>query len=248
VFSRRSIDGDTGEYADTGTYVNTVEYSRTEWYSWGMHERLSRQERKSQTRERLLDAAAEVFAQRGFEAASLDEVAAAAGYTKGAVYSNFAGKTDLLVALLERRIEVQSAEYSQRFEGQDFETVARGMQAASAEQPESEKQFLVLAIEFWLHAMRDDKTRVLMAEQYEHARTVVSTFMVSAGYGSARHDPGMAPRDMAIVIEALGVGLALQAALDPDHVNLGLEAVVVAKLLGLPPPDDPAPGAQPSET
>jgi len=57
-----------------------------------MNERLSRQERKAQTRERLLDAAAQVFAQRGFEAASLDEVAAAAGYTKGAVYSNFAAR------------------------------------------------------------------------------------------------------------------------------------------------------------
>jgi len=49
------------------------------------------------------------------------------------------------------------------------------------------------------------------------------------------------------VIEALGVGLALQAALDPKHVNLGLEAEVVAKLLGLPAPNDSAPGEQPSE-
>ncbi len=77
-----------------------------------MQERLNRQERKSQTRERLIDAAAVVFAQRGFEAASLDEVAAAAGYTKGAVYSNFASKTDLFIALIERRIEVQSAEHT----------------------------------------------------------------------------------------------------------------------------------------
>ncbi len=92
-----------------------------------MNERLSRQERKAQTRERLIDAAAQVFAQRGFEAASLDEVAAAAGYTKGAVYSNFASKTDLLIALLERRIEVQSAEYAHRFEGQDAEEIARDL-------------------------------------------------------------------------------------------------------------------------
>jgi len=64
--------------------------------------RLNRGQRKAQTREQLLDAATRVFAERGFEAASLDEVAAAAGYTKGAVYSNFASKTDLVIALIER--------------------------------------------------------------------------------------------------------------------------------------------------
>ena len=89
-----------------------------------MQERLSRQERKSQTRERLLDAAAQVFARRGFESASLDEVAAAAGYTKGAVYSNFASKTDLVIALIVRRIEVQTAEHARRFDGQDLAAMA----------------------------------------------------------------------------------------------------------------------------
>ena len=99
-----------------------------------MHERLNRQERKSQTRERLIDAAAQVFARQGFEAASLDEVAAAAGYTKGAVYSNFASKTDLFIALIERRIEVQTAEHERRFEGLDLQAMARGLR----EQPDRE--------------------------------------------------------------------------------------------------------------
>jgi AcrR family transcriptional regulator len=57
--------------------------------------------RRQQTREYLLQAAAEVFAERGFHAASIDEVAAAAGFTKGAVYSNFKNKEDLFLALLE---------------------------------------------------------------------------------------------------------------------------------------------------
>jgi AcrR family transcriptional regulator len=203
-----------------------------------MNERLNREERKAQTRERLIDAAAQVFAQRGVEAATLDEVAAAAGYTKGAVYSNFASKTDLLIALLERRIESQSAEYSQRFEGQDIDSVARGLLVPADHMEESERQFLMLFAEFWLHAMRDERARLLIAEQYEPARMVVGKFLVDSGYEKLAEEPRLQPRDMAIVIEALGTGLAMQAALDPEHVRLGLEAEVMMKLLGLPVPPD----------
>jgi len=64
-------------------------------------EPLTPERRRQQTREYLLQAAARVFAERGFHGASLDEVAAAAGFTKGAVYSNFKNKEDLFLALLE---------------------------------------------------------------------------------------------------------------------------------------------------
>lgn len=199
-----------------------------------MQDRLSRQERKSQTRERLLDAAAAVFARRGFETATLDEVAAAAGYTKGAVYSNFASKTDLLIALIERRLEVQSAEQLARFEGLDAELITRAMQGHEYHETESERQWLVLAVEFWLHAMRDDRTRTLMAEQYERARTFVGTELIAPAYARSGQEPPLAPRDMAIVIESLGIGLSFQAALDPKAVRLSLESEVIARLAGLP--------------
>lgn len=222
-------------------YVNTVAYANTKWYLLAMHDRLNRQERKSQTRERLLDAAAVVFAERGFETASLDEVAAAAGYTKGAVYSNFESKADLLIALLKRRIEVQSAQYSQRIEGQDVDTVVRRLTAGGPDRlPDSERQFLVLLVEFWLFAMREERTRPLMAEQYERGRTFIGGLIASL-YASAGQQPPMAPRDLAIVIEALGVGLAFQAALDPGAVRLSLESEVMARLLGLQLAADPAP-------
>ena len=210
-----------------------------------MNERLNRQDRKTQTRERLIDAAARVFAQRGFEAASLDEVAAAAGYTKGAVYSNFASKTDLFIALIERRIEVQSAEHSQRFEGLDLGSMARGLEEQPDRDSESEKQWVVLAVEFWLHAMRDERARLLMAEQYERARTV-SGELIASIYGKAGQQPPFAPRDLAIVIEALSVGLAFQAALDPAHVRMSLQAEVLARLLGLPTPGMAATPTEPA--
>src|SRR6478609_4257119 len=68
---------------------------------------------KDEVRARVLHAAGEVFAERGFAAASLDQVAAAAGFTKGAVYSNFGSKDELFLALMEaegvRRVEVVEA-------------------------------------------------------------------------------------------------------------------------------------------
>jgi len=198
-----------------------------------MPERLTRQERKAQTRERLLDAAAQVFAERGFEAASLDQVAAAAGYTKGAVYSNFAGKTDLVIALLQRRIEVQSAQFDQRFAGRATGEIAREMLEPADVISDSDRQFLVLAVEFWLHAMRDEQARNLIAQQYELARGVVARFLAESGYDAAVAEPHLAPRDLAIVIEALGTGLAMQALLDPAHVRLSLESEVMSRLFGM---------------
>ncbi|HEV2920825.1 MAG TPA: helix-turn-helix domain-containing protein, partial [Actinomycetota bacterium] len=70
-------------------------------------DRQTRAQRRQQTRARLLDAAGQVFARRGFHAATVDEVADAAGYTKGAVYSNFANKEELFLALLDQRIAAQ---------------------------------------------------------------------------------------------------------------------------------------------
>ncbi len=64
--------------------------------------RLSRSERQTQTRESLITAATALFARRGYDATSVDEIAEKAGVTHGAVYSNFGGKEELLRAVLER--------------------------------------------------------------------------------------------------------------------------------------------------
>lgn len=67
-----------------------------------MVERWTRERRLEHTRSLLLDAAEEVFAEKGFMAASLDDIASAAGYTKGAIYKHFAAKEDLFLAVSDR--------------------------------------------------------------------------------------------------------------------------------------------------
>src|SRR4051812_35448590 len=64
--------------------------------------RLSRQDSREQTTQRLLDAAQKLIARKGLDAASVENIAAAAGYSRGAFYSNFKGKDDLFIELLRR--------------------------------------------------------------------------------------------------------------------------------------------------
>jgi AcrR family transcriptional regulator len=79
--------------------------------------RLTREQQKERTREELLSAAARVFAQKGYEGASIDDVAAEAGFTKGAFYSNFASKDDVFIALVEDRSRNWTMAAARAYEG-----------------------------------------------------------------------------------------------------------------------------------
>src|SRR5512141_975059 len=120
------------------------------WYIGAMTDaaptrRLDRQAMKERTRERLLDAAAVVFARRGIEAASLDEVAEAAGYTKGAIYSNFSSKTELIAALMDRRITQQLAASEVDLEGVTLEQGLRALDVSARAAAEADRLSPLLA-------------------------------------------------------------------------------------------------------
>jgi AcrR family transcriptional regulator len=83
--------------------------------------RLTRAESKALTRQRLLEAAGELVAAQGFAATSIEEIAEAAGYTIGAIYSNFGSKEALILALLEEHMSASMAELAQVFDEADGE-------------------------------------------------------------------------------------------------------------------------------
>ena len=102
--------------------------------------RRTRSDTKAQTRSDLIAAARQVFLARGFHQATLDEIAEQAGYTKGAVYSNFAGKDDLFLALLEEHYVRRTEAYTDVFvsaesEEQIYRAVAQVMLDAYAREP-----------------------------------------------------------------------------------------------------------------
>jgi AcrR family transcriptional regulator len=77
-----------------------------------IRKRLSREDSREQTTQRLLDAAQKLIAKKGLEAASVENIAAAAGYSRGAFYSNFSSKDDLFIELLRREHEKFTAEFN----------------------------------------------------------------------------------------------------------------------------------------
>lgn len=125
-------------------------------------EPLTPERRRQQTRDHLLAAAAQVFAERGFHGASLDEVAAVAGFTKGAVYSNFKNKEDLFLALFKASYDREMAALHETMEASevppedrlaDFVTLIREQTA------EAGPSFGLLFQEFWLYAARNPDVR-----------------------------------------------------------------------------------------
>jgi AcrR family transcriptional regulator len=184
--------------------------------------------RKDEVRARVLQAAGEVFADRGFAAASLDQVAAAAGFTKGAVYSNFGSKDDLFLALMTaevaRRVDVVEAAL------QETADLRGALAAVGAELSRREATWQLLFLEFWQRAVRDpDVRRAFVASRRDlRARIaeVVSRFL-------AEHPvrTGWDAESLTVVLIALSNGLALEALPDPTAVPDDLLTHVLADLV-----------------
>src|SRR5206468_398295 len=108
----------------------------------------------------LITAARTVFVRRGFHAASLDEIAEEAGYTKGAVYSNFHGKDDLFLAVFGDYFRERAEAYREIvFDHQDIEESYRAVARFWRDANESEPEWARLIAEFLVHASRDEWLR-----------------------------------------------------------------------------------------
>src|SRR3954470_9856867 len=112
--------------------------------------------RKARTRAALLDAAARVYARRGFDGATLDEVADEAGFTKGAVYAHFGSKDNLLLALMEEYVAAEVAEQVALFDRSET-TWKRPLAGSDQWMRELEERpdLFRLLIEFWVASQRD---------------------------------------------------------------------------------------------
>ena len=166
-------------------------------------QRSKRQEKREQTRTALLDAAERLWAERGIHGASLDEIAAAAGLTKGAVYSNFTGKTDLLLALLDRHTQ---ANLTLRIRAADAKPVA------------------MLLMEFWLYGMRDYAAGWRIADWYHQRRGALA--------GELTDTDELPAADRAAFVLAMELGLTFQHLLDPERVPAETYAAGLRLVLG----------------
>ena len=180
--------------------------------------RLTREQKKALTRRQLLQAAEEVFLRRGFHRAGLEEVAEEAGFTRGAVYSNFEGKDDLFLALLDERIERRMRQLDEATAGlETLEDLARRDARRWMMQVGQEPEWRLLLMEFWTHAARDPRLRRELAAR--HAHQVEAAAKVLEEAAAELSETLVLPAcHIARAVIAMGRGVTLEWLVDPDGV------------------------------
>jgi AcrR family transcriptional regulator len=214
--------------------------------------RKTQAERREETRELVLAAAARVFAQRGFHATSLDAIAEEAGFSRGAVYYNFADKEELFLELLDRRCAERAQDLRAVFaDTPEDDVAATSRQAQLAAQHAldamtGDPEWRALYLEFLAQAARDPAFRRRFAKRSQEMRgaledvVVGRTQLVSGALG-------MEPEQLAVVIDALGTGLWAHhmlhgpRAVPPDLFSQALALIVdgiAARAAATPQPQE----------
>jgi AcrR family transcriptional regulator len=191
--------------------------------------RLTRSERQAETRGELLAAAARVFARRGYDAASVAEIAEEAGYSHGAVYSNFEGKQDLFLALYEHWVarRVEEIEASSRAEA----TVVERARAAADDWMRRfarDAEPFLLRLEFAVRAARDPKLRRALGLRVGAVPLAIRRLLEDRA--KAQELP-LPPDEIALGLQALSLGLALEELSNPGAVRSGLAGDLAGLLL-----------------
>ena len=186
---------------------------------------------REEVRRRILAAATEVFLERGFGGASVDEIAAAAGFSKGAVYSNFEDKDALFLALVDEEFAWRLDQLRAALEDAPddphagAEVAGRSMIRALA----AHQDLHVLFSEFRVHADRSPDTRRRFAQRRSEIRTTLAE-TVAAYADRAGVQLTMPPDHLATVLLALTNGLALERLGQPEAVPDELFGEVIAML------------------
>jgi len=183
-----------------------------------MSPRLSRAEQNDRNRALLLAAARRVFLERGYYAATLDQIADEAGFSKGAVYSRFASKADMFLGLLEDRIAERAAQNAQLAE----DLAGTGNFAAVIDLAERAERgapgWRLLVTEFRIHAARDSELNRRYAAL--HARTVdgVARVLAAVSKEGAEGLP-FPPRQLAELMLSIETGRALEQIANLDALG-----------------------------
>jgi AcrR family transcriptional regulator len=176
--------------------------------------RLTRAESQARTRDQLIATAEELFRRDGYSATSLDKVADAAGYSKGAVYSNFRNKDELCLAVLDK-IHAEQAELigAALSSATSLEDRFAAFQSW-AERSIGDPQWTTLEVEFAANVRRDPRLRDELASRDRMIRDTI-TELISGVAEEWELDLPMPAEDIATSLLSLGIGLGVQRAIDP---------------------------------
>jgi AcrR family transcriptional regulator len=183
-------------------------------------EKLTPERRRQLTRDALLDAATEVFVQRGYEGASLDEIAETAGFTRGAIYKNFDGKEDLFLAVFDRANERTLTVFADALEEQGVERMVDAHRSTEMlARLWVDSDMITLEREFQLYELRHPEVREKSAAQRRRTVELVTAFIeenaVANGYVLR-----MPAETAAGILLSTSTGFAQASQLDPGQMEL----------------------------
>jgi AcrR family transcriptional regulator len=198
--------------------------------------RETRADRQARTRSELIEAAARVFARRGYTGASVEEIAEEAGYSHGAVYSNFEGKADLFLVVFEDYMAERVGELAQTQAAlpaeAPLETRARALADQWMDRLARDRESVLLHMEFIANGDRDPELAKRFGTRSLAMREAVSNY-ISQYQAEAGVELAMSADDLALVLRALGIGLAIESLVSPDTVRHDLYGDFVELLVKL---------------
>ena len=183
---------------------------------------MTRAEQQQRTREEVVAAAEALFVEQGFHATSVDQIATAAGYTKGAVYSNFDAKEDVFFAVYEQRMERGLAELDRTLAAADDAAAwIESVLVDTSRRRGRDDRWLSTFFEFWAHVVRRPALRERFAAI--HGR-LERPFIAALERHAADHgtEPAIDARQVHLAMSAMSLGLTLERLIRPDVVDADL--------------------------
>src|SRR5918996_126176 len=174
-------------------------------------------------RDELLTAALRVFARRGYREAGVDEIAAEAGYSKGALYWHFSGKEELLTSLLEERIDAPMRDRVALLASAPPERdMSVEASRAFAQQLGEQRDALLLEREYWSLAIRDPELRARYAERQAELRRELGAAMEARARHLGTPELGTSAEDVARMVMSIIGGLTVDELVEPGSVRAEL--------------------------
>jgi AcrR family transcriptional regulator len=177
---------------------------------------LTRAQQQRQTHEQLLKAGWSVFMRRGFLAATVEEIVAEAGYTRGALYKHFGGKEGLWLAITDATAEEHLLHLADRLDNAaDRAELIEVLTPSGPAFGEGETRWSVASYEFaaWIAGQPELATTVIATQKLREERIVDMLGRACARLGVR---PAMPLPQVVVLVGALGGSLALRRAVDPD--------------------------------
>ena len=201
--------------------------------------RLTRAEQQAETRATLIEAARRLFLERGFAGASVQAIAAEAGYTRGAFYSNFSSKEELFVELIREQGYRKYAQLAMDSFDPTHRPTARevGERLAAIQGDPDIRWAFQLWFELIAQAGRDEELRELAASFWTGNRSLGAA-AIRQVYAEAGKPPPAAPERLASALIALDIGLAIQHYVDPEAAPLDLYPELFELLFSRLVPDE----------